>query len=197
MYKQILILSIILLIAACENEVSTNQNVVSASACAKRLPNGDVIDCDVTSQSQESLDNTLLKMMGLDKALPGPKGPNIFAPDKSKLFNVLDISDEYVIHLENDEKIIFAGLKCKPNDDLHKYLNVVFLESKDNKVFYLPSGHEIDGAKYSYIWEVSIDANGYGSSSPLNETAITSKWCEPIKQERHLYHERYLSLSDI
>ena len=197
MYKQITILSIILLITACENEVSTDKNIVSASACAKRLPNGDVIECDVDPKSEESLDETLQKMMDLDKALPGPKGPNIFSPDKSKLFNVVDISEEYVIHLENDEKIIFAGLECKPNEDLYKYLNVVFLESKDNKVFYLPSGYEIDGAKYSYIWEVSIDANGYGSSSPLNETAITSKWCEPIKQDRHLYHERYLSLSDI
>jgi hypothetical protein len=193
------ILLTMLLLAGCENSDSDNgAKYISASACAKRLSNGEIVDCTPSESRQRQQTSALYKIMEINKENPGPKQPDILNIGNTQLFNVKEISNNGVISLENGIKLKLAGLECR-NEEVVEYLRAMFLNTDASKLAYSLTGHGNDRYQYAYVWEIgSLNEPDFGPTlASSNETAITSGWCKPIKQEKHLYHSRYIRFENI
>ncbi len=202
-YSSMKILSVILLtmlfLTGCENSDSKNSTkYISASACAKRLSNGEVVDCTPSESMQNQHTSFLHQIMKIDEENPGPKGPDILHLENTKLFIVKEVSNNGALLLENGIKLKLAGLDCM-NEEAVKYLRAMYHNSGATKLAYLLTGYTDGEYKYAYVWEISLlnepDIGPISSSS--NESLITSGWCKPIKQDNHLYHSRYKMLEEI
>jgi len=188
-----IILLAMLLSTGCENSDSHNGvKYISASACAKRLSNGEIVDCTPSESKQEQQTSALYKILEIDKENPGPKQPDILNIGNTQLFGVKEISNNGIILLENDVELKLAGLECS-NEEAVRYLRASFLNTGDSKLAYSLSGYTDGQYNYAYVWEVgSLGEPDFGPTlSSSNENLITSGWCKPIKQEKHLYHSRY------
>lgn len=198
MRKITLIAILALLLSACDSGDAPPQEFVSASACAKRTPSGEIVDCEPSPDSVENQTQQLMAAMELDESHPGPTGPDIYQLEKSKLYLVEKIDLENTIYLNNSEKVSLAGLSCESKaNELHRSLSIDFLGEYKHHIAYAFSGHKTNGVKLAYIWAVNTNPEMGISISSVNENAIMSKWCEPIEQERHQYHERYRKLAAI
>ncbi|MBV2092631.1 MAG: hypothetical protein KUF72_17270 [Candidatus Thiodiazotropha sp. (ex Ctena orbiculata)] len=197
------ILSVILLamlfLTSCDNSGSKNSSkYISATACAKSLSNGEVVDCTPTESMQNKHTSFLHLKMKIDEENPGPKGPDILHLENTQLFSVKEVRNNGTLLLENGIKLKLAGLECR-NEETVKYLRAVFLNADASKLAYSLTGYADGQYKYAYVWQIgSLDEPDFGPTlSSSNETVITSGWCKPIKQEKHLYHSRYKRFEEI
>ncbi len=193
------ILFAVLFLTGCDNSGSKNSTkYISASACAKRLSNGEIVDCTPSELNEKQQTSALYKIMEIDEENPGPKQPDILNLGNTQLFNVKEISINGIILLENGVKLKLAGLECR-NEEAVKYLRAVFLNADASKLAYSLTGYTDGQYKYAYVWEIgSLNEPDFGPTlSSSNETVITSGWCKPIKQEKHLYHSRYKRFEEI
>lgn len=191
-----IILLTILFLTGCEN--SDSKNYISASACAKRLSNGEIVDCAPSESMQNQQNSFLHQIMEINEESPGPKGPDIFHLENTRLFNVKEISNNGTILLENGVKLKLAGLECR-NEETVRYLRAIFLNTDASKLAYSLTGHADGQYKYAYVWEIGfLNEPDIGPTlSSSNESLITSGWCKPIKQDKHLFHSRYKRLEKV
>ena len=173
----------------------SNEMTTEVSACAKKLNNGDIIECD--NESESNLDKISMFLNDLDKTNPGPSIPNVH-----DYHTAVRVNEKGVIELKNGDKIAFAGMKCN-HPDLKKYLKAFFIKDKETKVVYLPTGYKEDNLIFAYVWEVSPTVekeykqrgwNNFGN--PTHETALFSQWCYPIVQDGDKFHERFIKIRE-
>lgn len=176
------------------------RTVISATACAKSTSDGTVVECEPSEDALNSLDALMVNMQRINSDHPGPSIPSL-----EQLYSVRSIDVNGSMTLENGVHLKLAGLDCN-HQDLIKYLKATFVGKTSSKLSYIEASHTTDKIVYAYIWEVNTNfGEGLGSdgiafgpmTSNVNETALTSSWCSPIKQDGHIYYERYLQLSNL
>ena len=174
---------------------------VSASACAKRLSDRTVVKCEVPFATAKELEQSLLVLLELDATHPGPKVPSL-----EELHEVERVDDSGRITLRNGLVLLPAGVKC--NKEMVLYIRSIFLQEPRYKIAFILTGSELAGAKHAYLWEVEavpheLSTSGVAVPNPVqfgpafssvNEAGLTSKWCIPVQQRNHRYHERYKAL---
>lgn len=198
--RSVIIIIAIFLVSCTEKENQSNSTRISTTACAKQIQDGSVVDCEVSSDAEKRLSKMMVESNRIDKQYPGPK-----ILDLEHLFRVQSISDEGTIVLENGVRLGLAGLDCH-HSDLIRYLETMFLGYNPAMLSYQETGYINNSIKYAYVWEVNTNFGKDSKDSEIiigpsisstNETAITSAWCHPKQQEKHIYHERYLQLSKL
>ncbi len=186
-----------LVLFSCADRSEENQ--IFASACATKNSSGEIVECKTGGTESSDLHQFLLFSIELDKTHPGPSA----LPDSEHL-TVKSITWDANIILDDGIKLALAGLECNAQE-LGEYLSAIFLKNEPSKLTYQLTGDRAGDLQYAYIWEVTeIDFSeaegllepeiGLGLS-PINETAITSQWCVPVKQPKHQYHERYAKIA--
>lgn len=202
MRRLFIIICVVLYLTACEKPETTSINgreYISASACAKRLSNGEVLDCQPSDEARDELRNMLRQTLTIDKEHPGPKGPDILNLEYTRLYRVRSISNEGVILLENDgTELLLAGVECDIGPSLD-FLKASFIRDQSARLAYLSTGLTDGKREYAYIWVVAMtDNSDFGPTlSSINEGLITSGWCKPVMQEKHFFHRRYQRLANI
>jgi len=194
-----LIITIFVFLASCsDSENISGETIVSETACAKSLSDGTVVECEPTKDAMSDLDELMAGMERIDSEYPGPEIPSL-----DKLYSVKSIDEDGNINLESGVQLKLAGLECTQHD-LIKYLKTVFVDKSPSKLSYIETGDTYREMLYAYVWEVDTDIVDLGDDikfgpfvGSMNETALTSSWCSPIKQDGHIYHERYLQLSKL
>lgn len=195
MNRVIIIIFIIGSLIACDGKDKSNSLLISASACASKPTFGEVKDCEVNDSVDEQLSKFLTFSRALDKSHPGPTAPDLLDLQNTPIYDVKQINKDGSIVVENGEKLLLAGLECIDTPDFHRYLNATFVGKYRNKIAYELTGLQTNNLKFAYIWEVGSEYE-FGSLASTNETVITSQWCKPIEQDKHLFHMRYKKLSD-
>jgi hypothetical protein len=188
MKGKISLIFLLLTLFSCESEKSQKSDFLSTSACSKKLPNGKIIDCIVDESVEEELTKALRFTIDLNNSHPGPPGPDIRNPESIKSSYVERIDEQNNLHIDNGDKIFFAGVECGNNANFKRYLVGTFLGEHRNRISYRSTGFEDKGVKYAYIWEIGLE---YDTLSSSNETIISSLWCRPITQRAHLFDSRY------
>ena len=188
-----LLIFFIFVIYSC-GKTSDRQHI-SASACFAEI-NGEVVECKVGKDHMEKFEKAIEFYEQLDKDHPWPK---YFANKDSSA--VLAILNNANLILENGTELAFAGMECDPSK-LLPYLTAIFLDEEFTNVSYLSTGYSEGGIEFAYVWEMpgpessnkrAIPNNGaIPSWDAVNEIAVSNKWCYPIEQPNHKYHERFL-----
>lgn len=195
--KRLLIVFFVFLCSCGERE----EVVLSATACAKSLGDGSVVECEPSKAAVKSLDKLMAETQRIDTTHPGPKTPSL-----ETLFTVTEVTRESGLILDGGTQLIIAGVECNTHPELAKYLKALFIVGSTSKVVYELTGSVKGSSKLAYVWVVDpefgadIDEGGISFGpmvSNINETALTSGWCIPQRQEGHKYHERYLQLSKV
>jgi hypothetical protein len=198
--RLLILISFILFMSCTDGEQKSEGKVVSSTACAKRTSDGAVVDCEPSKDALSNLDNLMAETKRIDGEYPGPGDPSL-----EKIYSVRSIDVDGTINIEKGVQLRFAGLECD-HQDLIKYLKATFVGKSPSKLSYIETGYTQGKAIYAYIWEVNTNIGGdleegdikFGPIvSNINETALTSSWCSPKKQDGHKYHERYLQLSKL
>ena len=197
---RLLILIFFVFLVSCADSDKSKGTVISATACAKSFSDGTVVECEPTKDAMSDLDELIAGMQRIDREHPGPGTPSL-----DKLHSVKTIDEDVNINLENGVQLKLAGLDCT-HHDLIKYLKTVFIGKSPSKLSYIETGYAKGEVLYAYVWEVDTDFgedldDGDIKFGPMvgnmNETALTSSWCKPKKQDGHLYYERFLQLSKL
>ena len=196
--KYIIVISLLLISCSQDEDSSPKSNLkISASACAQKLSDGSIKECEPNKKISSNLSDSLEFSEKLNKQFPGP----IF-PGFNSQYKVVKATRYGILELENGKVVSLAGLKCD-HVDLGRYQNVMLIKNTNSKITIEPTGLASNNIKYAYVWEVSApmessDSNiSFGPSwSPINETAISSKWCTPIIQKEHRYHKRYNKIAE-
>jgi hypothetical protein len=186
--KRVTVISCILVLLIMLNSgCSTNDNErVSASATAVRLPSGEVIAGDPDDRELASVEEFHQKISEINERFPIP-GPL----QGMENFKLKEITEEGVIILEDGQMIKMAGIKCTSSgtEMLHKFIGksavrISFHEERVSK----------DGYVESYVWLFNPSLESY---THLNDAVITNKWCEIDPTSQSEYIQRYLALSNL
>ncbi|MDJ0779144.1 MAG: hypothetical protein QNJ85_14845 [Gammaproteobacteria bacterium] len=182
-------------ILGCSETIdSEDGNLIIASACAKKLSDGSIVECDPSSKPVGKYGSIILKVVKINKSFPGPEDPLTRGISKDQLHQVKEISVGGGIRLENGILLKLAGLKCE-SEEATRYLEDVFLNRHKAKLYFQLTGYELNQYKYAYIWGVYLNSDEQDSeiSSAItpNEHVLIEGWCQPIPQENHRFHERY------
>jgi hypothetical protein len=171
---------------------------MSASACAKSMPNGQVVDCDPSEDDQDNLRHIIQQSQIINRENPGPIAPDLLNLEKTKWHAVKAIDEVGVIKIENGVDLYPAGLKCVATPTVDS-LKGSFLRDSSAKLAYTPSGLKKGNIEYAYIWVLgSTDNPEFGPTlSSINENLIVGDFCEPEEQKEHKYHQRYQRIRSI
>ena len=137
---------------------------------------------------------SMSELLDVDKEFTGPPMPDL----KSKQ-TVSSIYSQGVLLLDDDRRIALAGLECSPK--MYSYMQALFFGNEPDFLVYLPSGYVVDDLQYAYVWAVTLwelgdpDLEFSPATSSLNETGLLSGWCEPVEQDSHSYHGRFVAIS--
>jgi hypothetical protein len=196
MKRKFLIGVAVLLYVLAFTALSAEEAPVSASACAKRLSDGTVVDCEVSPDESKRLHESISAMRLINQKYPGPQ-----EPDFANLYEVTSVDDRGRIKTSEGLLLMPAGVQCSA--EMIKFLRHIFLKEPRHKIAFVLTGDEAGDAKYAYMWGVDNRPDEKATSntvqfgpaySSVNEGGITSQWCVPVPQKNHRYHERYKAL---
>ena len=184
MIRTCIFLFLITGLTSCGDD-QTDSVAISASSCASQSSAGEVVDCEVDVSIDNQLSKGLDFFSQLDKTHPGLSREKVLNFKNEGLLDVIEIYNDGSFLVNNGDRLFLAGLDCGDKSGLKDYLTALFVRTQ-SKVGYQLTGLELNGTKYAYVHEFFDDL-----MASMNETTITSQWCQPIKQDKHVYHERY------
>ena len=82
-------------------------------------------------------------------------------------------------------------------------MQALFFGNEPDTLVYLPSGAIVKGVSYAYIWAITAwevgdpDLEFAPAIHSLNETGLRSGWCQPLDQDHHHYHSRFVAISEL
>lgn len=157
---------------------------------------GSAKECKPRKEVQDELREDLNFLQELNQTLAGPQFPGFDNP-----YKVVRATRHGLLELEDGQLVLLAGLDCN-HQDLKKYLDGVLVKNERNKIVFVPTGLKLDNQIFAYVWEVTtlelsdIEVEFAGTFSPTNENTLSNKWCEPLRQDRHRYHQRYVKIAE-
>ncbi|HET6912519.1 MAG TPA: hypothetical protein VFH71_04125 [Rhodanobacteraceae bacterium] len=188
MYSSMIFLaSACVFVAACGEQ---HNSEFSASATAEQLSNGSVKIRSSTSGEKADVEEAIKKRDAIDSRLPGSSIP-LNAPSS----RVTEVTAPGILQLADGRKIRLDGIRCE-NTAAIGYLRRI-LRDKSVSVIFLPSGQKISPIP-AEVWMVDTGVQSATSSpaySNLNETAITSGWCQVEATPTSKHNARYAALA--
>ncbi len=130
----------------------------------------------------------------VDGDMPGPQLP----PLETRQI-VRSVSAQGVLSLASGERLALAGVQCDVR--MIEYMQALFFGNEPDTLVYLPGGYVADGVRYAYVWNISLwelgdpDLEFAPATNSLNESGLSSGWCQPVEQDSHRFHSRYLAIS--
>jgi hypothetical protein len=199
-YKIIISVCLLFFVFGC-SEGNKDDRDFSASATAIRKSDGTVEVRETSKSESKKLDQNMDRYKEIEKKYPTPWSFEEIS--KLKLHKVKSVNNQGVITLEDGTTLIIEGVRCKPEN-----LGYIakLLSSDTERIAFIPSTNAEIRPTPAYIWSVSLvlmedpelkDFVTTPSYSSLNESVITSGWCEAEQTENNKYYERYLALEEI
>ena len=134
------------------------------------------------------------RFSAIDSESPGPQLPPLETRQTLR-----SVNGQGILLVANGERIALAGVAC--DDRMIEYMQALFFGNEPDTLVYLPSGYVEDDVHYAYVWYISLwelgdpDLEFSPAINSLNESGLRSGWCQPVKQDSHRYHSRYVAIS--
>ena len=180
----------------CDNKVSKQFSV-----CARAVLKSDGSDetRETTRKEMKEIDQLQKMKEEIDRTNPGPE-----IPFDAKLHKVISIDSDSNITIEGGQVIQLEGIKCFPGTS--NYFRKLILGDSERIAFIPVLNQKGNNLISAYVWHASLslmndpelkDIVNSPTYSPLNEVALTSRWCIPRETPHNKYFKRYVALSKL
>ena len=180
----LLLLCTCALFAGCKEQDNVT---LHGSAAAEASPNGTITTRTPTSAEIANLQRNMAKHEAIDARYPGSQ-----TPLGARSERVLDVSVPGILKLERGRTVRLDGITC--NARAVGYMRRVLFDHAVTVVV-LPSSNSQTSPVPAEVWVVDKSSQDATSYSNINETAITSHWCDVRASSTSKYNARYAALA--
>lgn len=160
---------------------------LSANAAAEASPNGAITTRAPTSAEIADLQRNMAKHEAIDARYPGSE-----TPLGARSERVIEVSVPGILKLESGRTVRLDGITC--NAKAVGYMRRVLFD-QGVTVAVLPSGNSQTSPIPAEVWMVDKSFRDATSYSNINETAITSHWCDVKASSTSKHNARYAALA--
>ena len=180
----LLLLCTCALSAGCKEQ---NNVTLRGSAAVEASPKGTITTSTPTSVEIANLQRNMAKHEAIDVRYPGSQTPLGVRSER-----VLEVSVPGILKLESGRTVRLDGITCSAK--AVGYMRRVLFDHGVTVVV-LPSSNSQTSPVPAEVWMVDKSFQDATSYSNINETAITSHWCDVKASATSKYNARYAALA--